>query len=86
MALTTITSKGQVTIPKNIRDLLHLYAGDKVEFVFNESNDIIMRPITKKVAEVCGGLAQYKLQESISVDDMNKAIKTTMRKKYHEST
>lgn len=36
MALTTITSKGQVTMPKNIRELLHLYAGDKVEFVFSE--------------------------------------------------
>nr|MBC8379657.1 AbrB/MazE/SpoVT family DNA-binding domain-containing protein [Planctomycetota bacterium] len=33
MALATLTSKGQVTIPKTVRNSLHLHAGDKVEFV-----------------------------------------------------
>ena len=86
MALSTITSKGQVTIPKNIRELLHLYAGDKIEFVFNEANDVILRPVTKKAADVCGGLAKYKQKKTISVEEMNNAIKNRMRDCFNEGT
>ena len=32
----TITSKGQITIPKKLRDHLHLNTGDKVEFVLDK--------------------------------------------------
>ncbi len=86
MSLTTITSKGQVTIPKNIRELLHLYAGDKVEFIFNETDGIILRPVTKKVAEVCGGLAKYQLNKPVSIEKMNQSIKTRMVKQFNESS
>ena len=86
MTLTTITSKGQVTIPKNIRDLLHLYAGDKIEFIFKKSDEVILRPITKKVAEVCGGLSKYKLSNPVSVEQMDQAIKNKNEKKLNESS
>ena len=33
----TITSKGQITIPKKLRNNLHLNAGDKVEFVLDKN-------------------------------------------------
>jgi AbrB family looped-hinge helix DNA binding protein len=33
--LSTVTSKGQVTIPKEIRDLLHIRTNDKVDFVLD---------------------------------------------------
>ena len=39
MADATITSKGQVTIPKPVRDRLGLKAGDQVEFV--EENGLV---------------------------------------------
>ena len=86
MSLTTITSKGQVTIPKNIRDLLHLCAGDKVEFIFNETDEVILRPMTKKVADVCGGLAKYKQKKPVSVEEMNESIRTKMREQFNESS
>jgi antitoxin PrlF len=84
--LTTITSKGQVTVPKNIRDMLHLYAGDKVEFVFNEANEVIIRPVTKKAADVCGGLAKYKQKSPITVEEMNESIEKMVKQKFNEST
>jgi AbrB family looped-hinge helix DNA binding protein len=37
---TTITSKGQVTIPKHIRDSVDLTPGSKVEFQINEQGRI----------------------------------------------
>jgi antitoxin PrlF len=47
---TTITVKGQVTIPKQIRDSLGLVAGSKVEFTLNERGEYVVLPAagTKK--------------------------------------
>jgi antitoxin PrlF len=40
---TTITSKGQVTIPKRIRDSLRLEPGSQVDFDVNSEGDIVLR-------------------------------------------
>ena len=45
---TTITTKGQVTIPKNIRDHLGLEAGDRVDFEFADDGTIRLRPVGKR--------------------------------------
>lgn len=39
---TTLTSKGQVTIPKRIRDELHLLPGAAVEFSVNAAGDVVL--------------------------------------------
>ena len=41
---TTLTSKGQVTIPKRIRDALKLLPGAPVEFSVNASGDVLLHP------------------------------------------
>ena len=41
---TTLTSKGQVTIPKRIRDALHLQPGAAVEFSVNAGGEVVLRP------------------------------------------
>jgi AbrB family looped-hinge helix DNA binding protein len=41
---TTLTSKGQVTIPKRIRDALQLLPGTAVEFSVNATGDVVLRP------------------------------------------
>jgi len=40
---TTITSKGQVTIPKHIRDTLGLSPGSSVDFAVNDEGDVVIR-------------------------------------------
>jgi AbrB family looped-hinge helix DNA binding protein len=45
MAGMTITSKGQVTIPKAVRDRLGLRAGDKVEFVERDGEFVLCKDI-----------------------------------------
>lgn len=42
---TTLTSKGQVTIPKQIRDALHLMRGDAVEFSVNRDGEIVLQKV-----------------------------------------
>jgi len=44
---TTITSKGQVTVPKSIRDYLGLKAGSSVTFERLRSGEIALRPVKK---------------------------------------
>jgi AbrB family looped-hinge helix DNA binding protein len=41
---TTLTSKGQVTIPKHIRDSLQLKPGSKLTFDINDGQNLILRP------------------------------------------
>lgn len=40
---TTITSKGQVTIPKQIRDALNLDPGCAIDFKVNQDGDVVLR-------------------------------------------
>jgi antitoxin PrlF len=40
---TTLTRKGQVTIPKHIRDSFGLQPGSEINFVVNESGDLVVR-------------------------------------------
>ncbi len=41
---TTLTSKGQVTIPKRIRDAMHLLPGTAVEFSVNAAGEVVLHP------------------------------------------
>ena len=41
---TTLTSKGQVTIPKRIRDEMHLLPGAPVEFSINAAGEVVLHP------------------------------------------
>ncbi len=46
VAVSTITSKGQTTIPKSVRERLHLKTGDRVEFVARDDGTALMVPAT----------------------------------------
>jgi AbrB family looped-hinge helix DNA binding protein len=74
MATATITTKGQITIPKAIRDSLMLSAGDKIEFVVIDKREALIRPVSKKVDEVFGMLHKPD-RKAISVEEMNKKIR-----------
>tara|TARA_R110001599_G_scaffold30831_2_gene103354 strand:- start:593 stop:832 length:240 start_codon:yes stop_codon:yes gene_type:complete len=38
-----MTTKGQVTIPKHIREALHLVSGDEVEFALNAEGEVVIQ-------------------------------------------
>jgi AbrB family looped-hinge helix DNA binding protein len=81
MSLATLTSKGQVTIPKKIRESLNLHTGDKIEIIVTEKNEAVIRPISKKVDDIFCKL--YKPdRKSVSVDAMDDAIKKRMKNKF----
>jgi len=43
---TTVTSKGQVTIPKKVRDFLGIRAGSSVDFEMTGTGDVVLRPVS----------------------------------------
>ena len=81
MALATLTTKGQVTVPKSVRDALHLRSGDKLEFIITDNGGIVLRPVTRKVDDVFGRLQRHG-QKPISVEAMDQAVRRRMRKAF----
>jgi AbrB family looped-hinge helix DNA binding protein len=61
VSLSTLTSKGQITIPKGLRESMKIVTGDKVEFIINEKNEVVIKPITKKAIDVFGQLSTFGL-------------------------
>jgi antitoxin PrlF len=41
---TSLTSKGQVTIPKHVRDQLGISAGSQISFTVNERGQLVLEP------------------------------------------
>lgn len=68
----TLTSKGQVTIPRKVRHRLHLKAGDKIEFVFHE-NSVELVPVTGSIKDLKGMVT--KPEKAVSLAEMDKAIR-----------
>jgi len=81
MALATLTTKGQVTIPKKIRESLKLHTGDKIEIIVTEKREAIIRPVSKKVDDVFGKLHKPG-RKAVSLEAMDDAIRNKMKAKY----
>ncbi|WP_420640934.1 AbrB/MazE/SpoVT family DNA-binding domain-containing protein [Candidatus Leptofilum sp.] len=60
MSTSTITTKGQVTIPKKVRKALHLKAGDQLVFVIEEGKAIIYPSRKRSLAQLRGALQSDK--------------------------
>jgi antitoxin PrlF len=54
MPTATVTSKGQITIPQRIRERLGLEAGDRLEFVVQADDSVLMVPATTRLADLEG--------------------------------
>jgi antitoxin PrlF len=52
----TLTSKGQTTIPKEIRDSLGMKPGDRMTFTLMHDSTVVMRVKSKSVTELAGML------------------------------
>ena len=81
MPTATLTTKGQVTIPKEVRDHLGLDTGDRLSFVVQDDGTVIVKPITRHVRDL-GGLLQRQGQRSVSIKQMDESIARHMRVKF----
>ena len=73
MTTATVTSKGQITIPADVRHALQVDAGDRVEFVQIEPGQFLFVVANRSVTELRGMFG--KAARSVSIDEMTQAIK-----------
>jgi AbrB family looped-hinge helix DNA binding protein len=73
MATATLTSKGQITIPLDVRQRLKLDTGARVEFVEAADGEFLIRPAVADVRSLKGLLR--KPAKPVSIDDMTKVIR-----------
>lgn len=68
-----VTTKGQVTIPKNIRDRAKIRSGTQMDVEVDSDGAVIMRARTKDISEL-KGIVKVKRRKPLSLSAMKKAM------------
>jgi antitoxin PrlF len=72
-AYTTMTSKGQLTIPKEVRDELNLRTGTRF-YVYVRDGDIVALPKNKSIADLAGILGKPPIGAGATLQDFDDAV------------
>lgn len=72
MSTAKLTSKGQLTLPKDVRDALKLRPGDQLEFI-RQGDTYVLRPRTKRIGDFAGLLHKEGMRP-VGIEDMNEGI------------
>ncbi len=73
MKSSTLTSKGQVTIPKEIREYLKVKSGDLIDFIIDREGSVVVRAGTLHVGDL-KGLLKKPGRKPVSLEQMDQAI------------
>ena len=77
MSIATISSKGQITIPVEIRNGLGLSPGDKINFIM-QGESVMFVPSTKSISALKGMITAPKTP--VTLEDMKTTIKSRASK------
>jgi AbrB family looped-hinge helix DNA binding protein len=75
MSRARITSKGQTTIPQEIREFLNIHPGDSIDFIVLDNGTVEVRPAYIDVRDLSGILKKEVGNKIVSVEEMNRSIK-----------
>jgi antitoxin PrlF len=78
---SAITSKGQITIPKAIREHLHVKPGDRVKFFVHPDGTVFLLPKIPVSALRC----IVKTSRRATLEEMDEAIAAGIAKRYRAS-
>jgi antitoxin PrlF len=67
----TLTSKGQTTIPKPIRDSLDMKAGDRMTFTLMPDGVVLMRVKNRSIAALAG-LLHKKGRKAVPIEQLSR--------------
>ncbi|NJS35655.1 MAG: AbrB/MazE/SpoVT family DNA-binding domain-containing protein [Brachymonas sp.] len=81
--LATVTSKAQITLPKDMRILLNIEPGDQIAFVPQANGQIVVSKASKPSFASLRGILP-KPERAFSVEEMNAAIAQSVAEKYSE--
>lgn len=68
---SAITRKGQATIPKAIREHLHLKPGDRVKFFLHPDGSVVLLP--KLPVTALRGMVKHR-RSAVTIEDMDEAV------------
>lgn len=74
MARSTITRKGQTTIPKVVRERLGVEYGDQIDFVMKPDGTVVVEAAKIDVMSLAGMLKR-KGQKPVTIEEMNETIR-----------
>jgi len=69
-----LSSKGQLVVPKEVREFLRVREGDRIDFVVRDDGQVVIRPAVLDVRALRGLLAR-KNGSTVSIDEMNVAVR-----------
>ena len=81
MPKATITSKGQITVPKEVREALNVQAGDVLDFVIDERGRVSVRPLRGDYRRL-RGMLRKEVDRAFTVEEMNEAIGRHLAEKH----
>lgn len=82
MAISTVTSKGQVTIPKEIRTRLGLKPGDRLDFHLDDQGQLKVRFASEPTyLRLFGALHHRSGERPVTIEEMHRAIRRRAAKK-----
>ena len=73
MATATLTSQGQLTLPKSIRDLMGLKSGDRVSFRVREDHTVVVEPETLDLRSLRGALKPRR--RGVTLEEMDEVVR-----------
>ena len=79
MPTATLTSKGQMVIPKAVREQMGLKPGDTLDFITQENGDVWIRPAVEDIRRLKGALHR-RGRAAVSLEDMDLAIRKRERR------
>ncbi|MGL4490138.1 MAG: AbrB/MazE/SpoVT family DNA-binding domain-containing protein [Rhizobiaceae bacterium] len=75
----TVTSKGQMTIPADVRDALGIVAGDRLEMVLSDNGGMNLVKKTRSYKDIFGSLAHLAKNRVVPIgDEVNHAMAEAM--------
>jgi antitoxin PrlF len=82
--LGKVTSKGQTTVPKEVRDFLGLEEGTQVEWTLDEKGTATVKPRKLRAVDLAGMLGPSPVGP-VSIEEMNEAIGDAIVERYERS-
>ncbi len=80
MSIGTLTSKGQITIPKEIRDQVKLKPGQRVWFDVDTRGRLILTPRNQDINSIIG-ILKSPHRKPVTVRQMNEAVRQRFAKR-----
>lgn len=84
MEVSRVTSKGQITIPKAVRERLNLTEGDKVAFIEKDGNIVITRSSVIALREFLDSMSAEAQAKGITEEELLNDLEQVREEMWNE--